>query len=218
MRKTNLGGIILSMFYVDYWLTIIIGLAIIIPLQLSYKDKQPNLEETKPIEIEDTQEVIIEERITYSGEPKKVIEETSKEITEEIINQYVYDTCRFYNKDKIIIKPEIVMSIIWHESRYNPKAVNKDGSCVGLMQISKFWHKSRAYELGVEDFFDPAGNILLGVDYLVELIRKYEDINLVLMLYNMEHDDAFELYNQGKTSQYAKSVLERAELIKNGGV
>lgn len=218
MRKSNLGGIILSMYYVDYCLTIIVGLAILISLQFSYKDKQPDLEETNPIEIEDTQEVIIEERITYSGEPKKVIEETSKEVTEEIINQYIINICNIYNQNEIVIEPELVMSIVWHESRYNPKAVNNDGSCVGLMQVSKFWHKSRAYELGVEDFFDPEGNILLGVDYIVELKKQYKDIKLVLMLYNMMHDDAFELYEQGEISYYAKSVLERAELIKNGGV
>lgn len=125
------------------------------------------------------------------------------------INAYIRDIASRYN-----IQPELVMSIIQHESRYNPRA--KNGNCVGLMQVSMRWHSDRAARLGVTDFYDPYGNILIGVDYIAELFAKYKDPRLVLMLYNMKHNDAIKSYNKGEISGYAKSVLAKAEVYKKG--
>lgn len=163
--------------------------------------------EAAPAVVNETEElvdIVVDENVF-------VVEEKT---TEEHIDECIRDICKLYDN----VEPELVMSVVWHESRYNPNAVNHDGSCVGLMQISTFWHQSRAFELGVDNFMDPEGNILLGVDYLSELFKTYEDPVLVLMLYNMNHDTAFKLYNEGKISHYASSVLERAEMLKNGGV
>ena len=174
----------------------------------------PNKEE--PVKKDDISEEPKEEVITVTT---KVVDDADLEVVEEepspqeVIDEHIRDICTMYDN----VEPELVMSIVWHESRYNPNVISA-ANCVGLMQISPFWHQSRAYELGVENLFDPKGNILVGVDYLSELIKQYEDIKLVLMLYNMDHDKAFELYNKGETSYYAKSVLERAEMLKNGGV
>lgn len=184
----------------------VISAACIISFLLCYVFKINGKTEYK----ESNKQVLVD--VVYDAEEKVLKNEPQTE--EEKINEYVKDICKLYKH----VEPELVMSIIWHESRYNPKAVSDNGTCVGLMQVSTFWHRTRAYELGVESFFDPESNILLGVDYLNELFEQYKDPVLVLMLYNMEHDTAFELYNQGKISYYAKSVLERAESIKNGGV
>lgn len=143
--------------------------------------------------------------------PKPTIEPlitpTEKPSQEDIINGYIKDICKEYE-----IEPELIQSIVWHESRYNPKV--KNGKCLGLMQIHTSYHSDRAKKLGVKDFYDPYGNILLGVDYISELFNKYEHPKLVLMLYNMKHSTAFSLYKEGKTSKYAKSVLARAERLK----
>ena len=174
----------------------------------------PNKEE--PVKKDDISEEPKEEVVTVTT---KVVNDAVLEVVEEepspqeVIDEHIRDICTMYDN----VEPELVMSIVWHESRYNPNVISA-ANCVGLMQISPFWHQSRAYELGVENLFDPKGNILVGVDYLSELIKQYEDIKLVLMLYNMDHDKAFELYNKGEISYYAKSVLERAEMLKNGGV
>lgn len=185
-----------------------IGAITALVLALSY-----SAEVRKPIEEEEIPEepVAVQEVVTEKVE--EVVVTTSK-TPEQEIDAIVDDICTLYDK----VDPYLVKSVIYHESRYNPRAINKDGTCVGLMQVSTFWHKSRAFELGVEDFFDPEGNILLGVDYLQELFQTYESPELVLMLYNMKHNDAFEMYNKGEISYYAKSVLERAEMLKNGGV
>lgn len=134
----------------------------------------------------------------------------SKPLTEkEQIKQYVREICAKYDNR---VTPELVMSMIEHESSYNPKA--KVGSCLGLMQVSSRWHANRAARLGVSDFYDPYSNVLLGVDYLNELLAQYQDVRLVLMMYNMNHNDALSMYRQGKISTYAKSVISKANNYK----
>lgn len=128
----------------------------------------------------------------------------------EIINSYISEICILYpNVGQALIK-----SIVYHESRYNPLA--KNGNCVGLMQVSTYWHRDRASRLGVTDFYDSYSNILLGVDYISELLNKYKDPVLVLMLYNMDHQTALKLSRGGVTSTYARSVLAKAEEYKKG--
>jgi hypothetical protein len=128
---------------------------------------------------------------------------------EDQIDKYITEICTNYS-NKVL--PELVKSVIDRESSRNPKATN--GDCLGLMQVSSYWHSKRAAKLGVKDFYDPYGNILLGVDYLNELLYSYKDIRLVLMLYSMNHDDAFAMYKKGQISDYAISVLAKAETYK----
>jgi hypothetical protein len=127
----------------------------------------------------------------------------------EYINSCINYVCTIYD-----IRPELIKSIVYQESDFNPNA--KNGNCVGLMQISTRWHADRAAKLGVTDFYDPYSNILLGVDYLAELLKRYEDPKLVLMLYNMKHDIAFRMYAEGKISDYAKTILAMTENYKKG--
>jgi soluble lytic murein transglycosylase-like protein len=127
----------------------------------------------------------------------------------EIINDYVRDISAKYNMD-----PTLIMSVIQQESEYNPKA--KNGNCLGLMQVSSYWHRDRASKLGITDFYDAYSNILLGVDYLSELYTKHKDMRLVLMLYNMEHNTAISMFKNGQISSYAKTIIARAEQYKKG--
>ena len=113
------------------------------------------------------------------------------------------------------VRPELIKSIIFRESTFNPNA--KNGNHLGLMQVSTRWHSDRANKLGVTDFYDPYSNILLGTDYISELMTKHNDEALVLMLYSMRHDTAFNMYRQGQISNYAKTVLSLAEEYKKGG-
>ena len=82
------------------------------------------------------------------------------------------------------------------------------------MQVSARWHSGRADNLGVS-IYDTYGNIKTACDYLHELFIKYEDPALVLMIYNMGNK-GLELYNEGIISDYATSVLEKAELLRYG--
>lgn len=105
------------------------------------------------------------------------------------------------------ICPELVQAIIETESNWDPEARN--GDCVGLMQISEKWHQDRMERLGVTDLTDPYDNILVGVDYLQELTRRYVDQAMVLMIYNGD-SRAWKFWETGEMSEYARKILERA--------
>lgn len=109
------------------------------------------------------------------------------------------------------ICPELIMAIIESESSGKADAVN--GICVGLMQINAPFHRDRMVRLGVTDLYEPEENILVGVDYLMELAAEYEDISLVLDIYN-GNSKAFANYENGILSDYAKGILERAEELE----
>lgn len=110
------------------------------------------------------------------------------------------------------VAPELLMAMIETESSGNPDAVN--GGCKGLMQISERWHKDRMERLSVTDIFDPYGNILVGTDYLMELAERYQDIGVVLAVYNGDSRAQEDRY----FSKYAQKVLERsAELERIRG-
>lgn len=132
---------------------------------------------------------------------------------EQLIDAYIEHICSGYTID-----PELVKSVVWQESRYNPNATSNHGVDVGLMQVSKRWHSKRALKLGVQDMQDAYGNLVVGIDYLDELIQLNKDVSLALMVYNMGPSKASELWANGQTSGYAKSVMARARKLNSGGV
>ena len=105
------------------------------------------------------------------------------------------------------ICPELLMAIIEAESSGNPKAEN--GDCKGLMQISERWHTGRMAEIGADDIWSETDNIHIGANYLHELFNRYEDVALVLMVYNGE-SDAIEKSKNGYISDYARKILDRS--------
>lgn len=129
----------------------------------------------------------------------------------QLYNYYIDEICKLYNN----LDPDLVRSVVWIESRYIPTAKNYNGTCIGLMQLSTKWHTSRANRLGVEDLWDPYGNILVGCDLLSELITTYDgNVANALMAYNMGCGGARNLISQGKISSYANDVLSRQQDLK----
>lgn len=71
--------------------------------------------------------------------------------------------------------------------------------------------------LGVKSLYDERGNVHVGTDYLVELIKKHGDVATALMVYHGE-SDALSKSEQGIISGYASKILERsAELERLHG-
>lgn len=131
------------------------------------------------------------------------------------LSKEAVDACEEYGEEYNIC-PELLMAIAEAESSGNPKAEN--GSCKGLMQVSEKWHKDRMERLGVTDIFDTSGNILIATDYLCELFEKYEDVGMVLMVYNGDSNAKNYMNGKAKLSGYAEKILERsAELEKEHG-
>lgn len=109
------------------------------------------------------------------------------------------------------VKPELLMAIIEKESAGKPEVENN--GCVGLMQINKRYHHERMGKVGTESLYDPYGNILVGTDYLMELASEYEDVAVVLMVYNGTKN-AEKRAEQGRITKYATRILERASELE----
>ena len=145
-----------------------------------------------------------------TAEEPRLSPDPPKPLTErELIDKYAKDISAKYG-----LRPDLVLSIIEQESDFNPNC--KTGVCVGLMQINPKYHSDRAVQLGVKNLYDPYGNILVGVDYIVELYNKYKDISLALMCYNMDHQTAKRIYSRGGTTDYVTKVLTGANKYKKG--
>ena len=153
------------------------------------------------------EEHIIEIKEDIEDFTKYLVEIDTFDIKETYISEEIQTACieigYIYN-----ICPEFLMAIIETESSGNPNAEN--GTCKGLMQISERWHQDRMRRLGVTNIYDVYGNILLGADYISELQERYEDIGLILMIYN--GDSKANDYKNGTVpiSKYAEKILNRA--------
>lgn len=89
-----------------------------------------------------------------------------------------------YNLDWLL-----VMSIVFHESRFRYKAVSNKGA-IGLMQIMPSTGGEIAEKLGWQDFseenlFRPIVNLEFGCYYFSGLLRQFNnDVRLALAAYN----------------------------------
>lgn len=127
---------------------------------------------------------------------------------------YVVKSYASILEEKYGIPKELIISMAYQESRFH--TTSRNGSCLGIMQVSTRWHAARAKRLGVKNFYDMYGSMLLGTDYYSAILKKYKDPALALMMYNMGPKRAMELYKQGIITNYAKDILQRAKLIKKG--
>jgi len=86
------------------------------------------------------------------------------------------------------------------------------------MQVSTKWHKDRMDKLGVSDLFEPMQNMLVGTDYLSDLILEYEDVSVALMIYNGDSSAEDVLNGSADVSAYADEILSiSAELERENG-
>lgn len=110
--------------------------------------------------------------------------------------------------ERYSIVPELLEAIAWYESRYDTDALN--GSHVGLMQVSIYWHSSRMEELGISNaqLWQPEENMTVAADYLVELLEQNDDLTWVLMKYNGSRNADAYLNGEAEASEYAIQVQE----------
>lgn len=169
-------------------------------------------EEQKPIDLnitidlkQETQSLPYGVDVTFETDPPIPITPA------DMINMYIDEICgieKYHNVD-----PLLIQAMVERESSYR-SGVTSPGNDRGLMQVNLKWHSERAERLGVKDIYDPYGNLLVGIDFISELITSYEHEELALMLYNMRWDTAFKKYKNGEISDYAVSILVRRDELK----
>lgn len=112
----------------------------------------------------------------------------------------------------------LVLAQISVESSFRSDLVGFNND-TGLMQVIPRWHEDRIakyiYEENV-DLTDPRLNVMVGMDYLDELLVKAEgDISLALMMYNQGPASGRRSYARSGESFYAELVLERMYAIND---
>lgn len=129
------------------------------------------------------------------------------------LQAYTYVKCREYGVDYALI-----IAMIETESSYKPGAVSYDGKCKGFMQINPGFHADRMERIGAVDLFNPYDNIAVGVDFIAELLHKYDCNTLkALAAYNMGATGAYRnLWSKGIYEySYTDKVTQKAERINN---
>ena len=72
-------------------------------------------------------------------------------------------------------------------------------------------------KLGVDDLLDPYQNVSVGIDFLAELIKKYDgNVEKALVAYNMGASGAYKnCFSKGVySSKYSRAVLAKAESLQ----
>ena len=117
-----------------------------------------------------------------------------------------------------VIPVELVLAMIEVESSYKADAVSKAGA-IGLMQVIPEQHEDRMIKLNCPDLLDPYQNVKVGMNYLAELIDKYDgNLHKALTAYNHGPTGAKDkFFGQGTyQTEYSLKVLETTEKIEEG--
>lgn len=126
--------------------------------------------------------------------PQKIIESCPLSAP---MQNWIYETCESYNVDFYI-----VISVIYHESKFDENAYNSDSGCVGLMQIMVKYHQEYTSDGTPIDLQEPCANVLKGIELLSSYTERFGGIKQALVYYC------------GGSESYADSVLEYAERIR----
>ena len=130
----------------------------------------------------------------------------------EELQSYIFEKCA-----EVGLKPEIIVSVINKESKFDSNAIGDGGRSLGLMQIQPRWHSWRMEELGCTDLLNPFDNVTVGIDILGDLVESGEDegksIEWALMAYNGGESYADTLMSEGRISEYATEVLNESEKL-----
>lgn len=114
---------------------------------------------------------------------------------------------------------ELVMSLIYEESGWDPECISDNGESVGLMQIQEKWHGELMDRTGCTDPTDPVQNVRAGAELLKRHFSTYQDPAWALMAYNGGQAYADRMIKVGKTSAYAERILRRAARYeRNDGI
>ena len=128
-----------------------------------------------------------------------------------VIARHVHYYAALYKRD-----PDLVLSIIAEESRFNPNATSPVGA-LGLMQVMPQWEKV----LGIQGSLkDPEVSIKYGLQVLGFYMEMYKDIEMALTAYNRGPGpvDMALMHGKDPKNKYAPEVLKVYERLKKLGL
>lgn len=173
------------------------------PIEDTIDIPQDTVEEITITEPSEPEEEIIDILVAPVVDAAKVVENRYYDIPlDKDLQDYIFDICE--ERD---IDPAIVIGIIERESDFRPKLMGDSGKSYGLMQVMKKWHVGRMKKLGVTNLKDPYQNVLVGIDYLDELIDRDKGVEWALMAYNGGPAYANRKVASGVVTAYARGVL-----------
>ena len=122
--------------------------------------------------------------------------------------QAIYKEAARYNID-----PNLVVAIVWQESRFRPSAVSEKNAR-GLMQLMP----ETASRFNVRDPHDPQESIRAGVAYLVWLLDRFNgNVALALAAYNAG-PGSVEAYLYGRRVILSSGKVINRRGIRNNGI
>lgn len=129
---------------------------------------------------------------------------------DEELQAHIISVSDAYNVD-----PVLVMAIIEKESTYDSTKIGDGGNSYGLMQVNVPSHPDRMAKLGVTNIRCPYCNVLVGIDYLAELLEEYGDVHKALICYNAGRTNAWNgWFSVGVyQSDYSREVMANAARI-----
>lgn len=129
----------------------------------------------------------------------------------DVMQKYTYIICQQAGVDY-----SKTLALIEIESGYHWDAVG-DTADIGYMQIVPKWHKDRMERLNSQNMLDPFQNVRVGVDFLAELLEKYNgSYEKALTAYQYGTSGAYKCWFSAgvDASPYAKEVLQTAKRIE----
>lgn len=112
------------------------------------------------------------------------------------------------------ISPTLLASLVWQESRWNPRAISPKGA-MGLAQLMP----GTARDLGVNPA-DPVANLIGGARYLRQLLDQFDgNVEKALAAYNAGPGrvrSAGGIPAIAETQAYVASIVRRISLVTGG--
>lgn len=119
---------------------------------------------------------------------RKYLDVTLTGEVQEYVDKYI-------EKYGNVVDREVVFSLMYTESRFNPKAENSVSHCSGIMQLNPKYFTDEIERFGYEDIFDLEGNIDVGVWYLSKLVKEHpDDLMYALTCYHRGGAGAYYYY------------------------
>lgn len=129
----------------------------------------------------------------------------------EKVQIYIRCICKQYD-----VPYALVLALIEYESEYEFDAVGDNGNSKGYMQVYEKCHIDRMERLGVSDLMNPYHNVIVGIDYLAELLEEYGTVQDALTAYNYGEKGAREhMWSKGiYVYEYNMTIMQRMKEIE----